>query len=51
MFDFNWFDDFDWLDIGLAGALGEEMADEEKNIKKIEKDFDTENSDEDENHI
>lgn len=30
MFDFDWFDDFDWIDIGMAGAIGEEMADDER---------------------
>jgi len=32
---FDWFDDFDLFDIGLAGAMGEEMADEELNQKQI----------------
>jgi len=49
MFDFDWFDDFDWLDIGLAGALGEELADDEKKHKEIEKDFDADDSEKDEN--
>jgi len=36
MIDFDWFDDFNWLDIGLAGAMGEEMAeDAELNQKQI----------------
>ena len=50
MFDFDWFDNFDYLDIGLAGALCEEMADEEQNIKEIEKDFDDEDLDQDEDY-
>ena len=32
---FDIFNDFDWLDIGLAGAMSEEMADEELNQKQI----------------
>ena len=51
IFDFDWFDDFNLFDIGLAGAMGEEMADDEKNIKKIEKSFDDENSDDDEDYV
>lgn len=37
MFDF--FENFDWLDIGIAGALSEQIADDEKEIKEIEKDY------------
>ena len=29
-----YFFDFDLFDLGIAGAMGKEMADEEKNIKK-----------------
>jgi len=36
---FDWIDDFNWLDIGIAGALGEELADEEKQQREIEKDY------------
>jgi len=46
MIDFDWFDDFDLFDIGLAGAMSEEMADEELEKKKIEKDYDTDQEDE-----
>ena len=45
MFDF--FDELDWLDIGLIGALIEEFTEDEKNIKKNENNF--ENSEIDEN--
>ncbi|MFH1153680.1 MAG: hypothetical protein V1793_07685 [Pseudomonadota bacterium] len=41
MFDFDWlndFDDFDWLDIGIAGAMAEDMADEENEIRRREQD-------------
>ena len=48
MFDF--FDEFDWLDIGIAGGLSEEMADEEKEIRKIEKEFDDDGLDQDEDY-
>ena len=41
MYDFF---DFDWMDLGMAGALAEEMADDERNQKQIEDDF---NQDED----
>jgi hypothetical protein len=37
---------FDLFDLGIAGAMGEEMADEEKNIKKNEKYFSDKNLDE-----
>jgi len=37
MFDF--FEDFDWLDIGILGGLAEEMADEERERRKIEDDW------------
>ncbi|MCD4675942.1 MAG: hypothetical protein K8S18_08100 [Desulfobacula sp.] len=50
MFDF--FDDFDLFDIGLAGAIIDEMVDDdEKNIKRIEKDFYDNDSDEDEENF
>ncbi len=29
------FFDFDLFDLGIAGAMGEEMAEDEKNIKKM----------------
>ena len=49
---FDWFDDFDWLDIGIAGAIIDEMVDDdEKNIKKIEKDFYDIDSNEDDDFI
>lgn len=35
IFDFDWLEDFDLFDIGLAGAMSEEMADEELNQKQI----------------
>ena len=39
------FFDFDWMDLGMAGALAEEMAEEEKNKKNVgDEDFD-ENAD------
>jgi len=37
--------DFDWMDLGMAGALAEEMAEEEKNQKQIEDDFNHEDED------
>jgi len=43
------FDDFDFGDfLGLALAIGEEMADEERERMRIEQDF---NKDEDENLV
>ena len=46
---FDWFDDFDWFDIGIAGAIIDEMVDDdEKEIRKIEKDSDDEILDQDE---
>jgi hypothetical protein len=37
--------DFDWMGLGMAGALAEEMAEEEKNKKNVgDEDFD-ENAD------
>ena len=45
MIDFDWFD-FDIDDWMVIGPLSEELADDEKNIKKIEKSFDDENLDE-----
>lgn len=43
MFDF--FDGFDWIDIGIAGGLSEEMADEERERRRLENDLDQENED------
>jgi len=47
----EWFDDFfdelDWIDIGLIGGFVDEFLDDEKEIKKIEKDFYDDNSEED----
>lgn len=40
MIDFDWLDDFDLFDIGLAGAMGEEMADEELQHREIEQNHD-----------
>ncbi len=34
MIDFDWLNDFDLLDIGLAGAMSEEMAEEAKSKQK-----------------
>ena len=36
------FFDFDWMDLGMAGALAEEMAEDERNQKQIEDDFNQE---------
>ena len=47
---FDWFDDFGWLDIGIAGALGEEMADDEKERREIEKDYYDDDLDQDEDY-
>jgi hypothetical protein len=46
MIDFDRFDDFDWQDIGLAGVLGEELADDEEKQRQIEKDHDLDQEDE-----
>jgi hypothetical protein len=46
MIDFDWFDDFDWMDLGIAGGLGEEMANEERERRKIEQDDDFDQEDE-----
>ncbi len=48
MIDFDWFDDFDWMDLGMAGALAEEMADDEKQQREIENDY-KRNQEDDEN--
>lgn len=42
MFDFldDFFDDFDWFDLGIAGAIGEEMADEERERRHLLEDLD-----------
>ena len=40
--DDNFFDDefdFDWVDLGMAGSLGEEMAEEEKKRRRLEKEL------------
>ena len=37
--------DFDWMALGMAGALAEEMAEEEKNQKQTEDDFNQEDED------
>ena len=39
MYDFF---DFDWMDLGMAAALAEEMAEDERNQKQIEDDFNQE---------
>ncbi len=46
MIDFDWFDDFDWMDLGMAGALAEEMADDEEKRRLMEKDHDLDQEDE-----
>lgn len=48
MFDF--FDEFDWLDIGLIGALVEEFCDDEKNIEKSENNFENYENEENEEY-
>jgi len=48
MFDF--FYEFDWLDIGLTGALVEEFCDNEKNIEKSENNFENYEIDENEDY-
>jgi len=45
MFDF--LDDFDMLDIGVLGGLGEELAGEERERRKIEDDWNKDQEDED----
>ena len=45
------FFDFDLFDLGIAGAMGKEMADEEKNIKKNEKYFGDKNFGKNDNSI
>ncbi len=42
MFDFDWFDDFDIEDWMIWGPLSEELADEERERRRIEKDLDQE---------
>jgi len=39
IFDFDWFDEFDLFDISIAGGLSEEIADEERERRKIEDDW------------
>jgi len=50
----EWFDDFfdelDWLDIGLIGGFVEESLNDEKEIKKIKKEFDDDGLDQDEDY-
>ncbi len=43
----DWFD-FDWDDWCIMGGLSEEISDEERERRKIEKDFDDEDLDQDE---
>ena len=50
IFDFDWFDNFDLADIGLAGALFEELSEDEKNKIKVEKDFSDDEMDHDEDY-
>ncbi|MDA3790755.1 MAG: hypothetical protein PF503_19960 [Desulfobacula sp.] len=45
MFDF--FEDFGWLDIGILGGLSEEMAEEERERRKIEDDWNKDQENED----
>jgi hypothetical protein len=40
MFFDDFFDDFDWQDIGLAGALAEEMSEDEKERRRLERETD-----------
>jgi len=47
---FDWIDDFNWLDIGMAGALGEELAEEEKQRREIEKDYYDDDLDQDDDY-
>ena len=35
-------DDFGWMDVGLAGALAEEMAEEEKEKRRQEQEMEQE---------
>jgi len=44
MFDF--FDDFDWLEIGILGGLSEEMEEDRRNFKQIEDDWNSDQEDE-----
>ena len=40
MCDFgDFFDDFGWEDMGMAGALAEEMAEEEKERRRLEREL------------
>lgn len=43
---FDFFDDFDWLDIGVLGGLSEKQSEEDRNRKKIEDDWNRDQEDE-----
>lgn len=46
MFDFDWVDDFDLFDIGLAGAMSDELADERERLRQqMEDDLEQDNED------
>ena len=48
MCDFeDFFDDFGWEEMGMAGALAEEMFEEEKERKRLEQENDSIHSDDD----
>lgn len=43
MCDFDdFFDDFGWEEMGMAGALAEEMAEEEKERRRLERELEEE---------
>ena len=42
-------DGLDWEDIGLAGALAEEMADEERERQRIRKEMEVEQEEDEDN--
>jgi hypothetical protein len=41
------FDGPDWMDIALAGALAEEMAEEQKELERLRRDMEPENDEKD----
>ena len=43
----DFFDDFGWEELGMAGALAEEMSEEEKERKRLEQENDFIHSDDD----
>ena len=44
----EFFDIEDWM---IIGPMAEDLADDEKKYKKIEKEFDVDDSEEDENYV